>query len=239
MTPFPSPPSDLMASAMGGAGFLANATNMATNATSSADSSSQTKRAKKGAVVPNGAVRIFYSLKENPHAIISYADLVRQEQENLQQKSARLLVPSKTGGTTSPLRPSSSSSPNIKRSALSSAVEGQGNGSATVDSKDSTAMDIDQPEGEEDESEAEEEDDGAEDDEDEDDAEGEGEAEDEDDDDDPEEDDDEEEDSEARPREPKDFLEALTEKYANMDENGNEGEDEDEDEEVRYCLIAL
>ncbi|GJJ78591.1 hypothetical protein EMPS_10950 [Entomortierella parvispora] len=232
MTPFSSPPSDLMASAMGGAGFLANAAIATSNTTSSTDSpSSKAKRAKKGAAVPNGAVRIFYSLKENPHAIISYADLVRQEQENRQRQSSQLLVPSKTGGTTSPINPSSSSSPSIKQSATGAAVIGQGNGSAVTDSKDGTAMDVDQPEGEEDESEAEEEDDGAEDDEDEDDAEVEGEAEDEDDDDDPEEEDDEEEDSETRPREPKDFLEALTEKYANMDENGNEGEDEDEDEE--------
>ncbi|KAF8938351.1 hypothetical protein BGZ58_001083 [Dissophora ornata] len=92
-------------------------------------------------------------------------------------------------------------------------------------------MDIDPPEGEEAlvDGDSEAEDDDEEDDDDEDNEDG-TEAEDEDDDDDPDEEEDEDDDPESGRREPKDFLEALTAKYAGLEE-GNEGEDEDEDED--------
>ncbi|KAG0002303.1 hypothetical protein BGZ80_003415 [Entomortierella chlamydospora] len=179
-------------------------------------SSSTSSKVKKEVTPGNTTVRIYYSLKENPNAIISYTDLIRQEQKR--QRS------SKNGGNgTSSATPSQSSSYPLKNSKTA----GAGTSSKDAGQSSSTSMDIDPPEGEEalgdGDSEAED-DDEVDDDEDEEDAE----AEDEDDDDDPDEDEDEDDDPDSGRREPKDFLDALTEKYG---VEGNESEDDDEDED--------
>ncbi|KAF9093563.1 hypothetical protein BGX27_001587 [Mortierella sp. AM989] len=213
--PFPTPSTDLMASAMGGP-LLTSSPAAAGSATTSITSSTSSKVKNTPG---NGTVRIYYSLKENPNAIISYTDLIRQEQKR--QRSS-----SKNGGNGTP---NASSSATVSQASplKNSKVTGAGTGSKDG-GQSATSMDIDPPEGEEalgdGDSEAED-DDEADEDDDEDDAE----AEDEDDDDDPEEDEDEDDDPESGQREPKDFLDALTEKYGL--EEGSEGEDEDDDED--------
>ncbi|KAF9361747.1 hypothetical protein BGX26_012468 [Mortierella sp. AD094] len=221
--PFPTPSTDLMASAMGGPLLSSSpaASHPASN-TSLTASSSASSKVKKEITPGNSTIRIYYSLKENPNAIISYTDLIRQEQKR--QRS------SKNGGngtqnvTSSSATTSQTSSYPLKNSKTA----GAGTGSKDAGQSSSTSMDIDPPEGEEalgdGDSEAED-DDEADDDEDEDDAE----AEDEDDDDDPDEDEDEDDDPDSGRRETKDFLDALTEKYGI--EEGNESEDDDEDED--------
>lgn len=166
----------------------------------------------------DGTVRLFYSLKENPNAIISYSELLRQE-----QRRQRLATTKHHTTTTSPLRNSKVTSAHTQPSGPSS-----------------TAMDVDPPEGEkaegeealgEGDSEAEDEDDDEDDEENE--NEDDAEAEDEDDDEDP--DDDDDDDSPGTGS--RSFLDTLAEKY--VEENGNEGEDEDDEDEdddgeVRY-----
>ncbi|KAF9582894.1 hypothetical protein BGW38_010614 [Lunasporangiospora selenospora] len=164
-------------------------------------------------------IRIYYSLKENPNAIISYADLVREEQKKRREASSQERA-----------KGSLSASPNpLKNSKVTSTGSTTGSGAT----KDSSAMDVDPADTEdtrgdsEVEAEVEDEDSNSSDD-----NEG-GEAEEEDSDEEEDDDEgDEDEDDESRGRkEPRDFLEALAEKYAKLDENGNEGEDEDEDED--------
>ncbi|KAI8603783.1 hypothetical protein EDD21DRAFT_368140 [Dissophora ornata] len=257
--PFPSTSPDLMASAMGGslltsssgASVPFSSPSISHISPSSSVASSKTKK-DAASVAGNGTVRIFYSLKENPNAIISYSDLIRQEQRR--QRSAQLPPAKNDGNATTPSTLAAGATPNPTVSSSSSQststplknskVTGTATGnkdSGAAGQPTATNMDIDPPEGEEAlvDGDSEAEDDDEEDDDDEDNEDG-TEAEDEDDDDDPDEEEDEDDDPESGRREPKDFLEALTAKYAGLEE-GNEGEDEDEDEDdddkVRQCIL--
>ncbi|KAF9980758.1 hypothetical protein BGZ65_004710, partial [Modicella reniformis] len=221
--PFPTTSADLMASAMGGSLLsTSSASNASTNspvpASSSAVPSSKTKK-ELASSSGHGTIRLFFSLKENPNAIISYADLIRQEQKRQRMAQLQASSSSRIGGNAS--GPSALSTPTKNLSVKEAGATQSSTG----------AMDVDPPEGEEALGEADSE---AEDDEDDDDDEEENEegteAEDEDDEDDPDDDDDRDDDPEPGRREPKDFLDALTEKYAGLEE-GNEGEDEDEEED--------
>ncbi|KAF9360231.1 hypothetical protein BGX34_007884 [Mortierella sp. NVP85] len=214
-----------MASAMGGPLLSTPSTaNPSSSSPAAASSSSAHSKTKKelNSNSGEGTVRLFYSLKDNPNAIISYTDLIRQEQKR--QRASHLLSlssSSKNTGTTAPA-PSTASTPTKN--------QGAKDGSA-AQSSSSAAMDVDPPEGEEALGEADSEaEDDEEEEEDEDENEDGTEAEDEDDEDDPDDDEEGEDDPESSRREPKDFLDALTEKYAGLEE-GNEGEDEDEDED--------
>ncbi|KAG0084183.1 hypothetical protein BGZ92_010139 [Podila epicladia] len=167
------------------------------------------KKDRESTVPGDGTVRLFYSLKENPNAIISYSELLRQE-----QRRQRLATSKHHTTTTNPLRNSKVTSTHAQPSGPSS-----------------TAMDVDPPEGEkaegeealgEGDSEAEDEDDDEDDEENE--NENDAEAEDEDDDEDPDDDDD-----DGPGTGPRSFLDTLAEKY--VEENGNEGEDEDDEDE--------
>ncbi|KAF9305148.1 hypothetical protein BGZ74_011242 [Mortierella antarctica] len=167
------------------------------------------KKDRESTVPRDGTVRLFYSLKENPNAIISYSELLRQE-----QRRQRLATSKHHTTTTGPLRNSKVTSTHTQPSGPSS-----------------TAMDVDPPEGEkaegeealgEGDSEAEDEDDDEDDEENE--NEDDAEAEDEDDDEDPDDDDD-----DGPGTRPRSFLDTLAEKY--VEENGNEGEDEDDEDE--------
>ncbi|KAG0261208.1 hypothetical protein BG011_001249, partial [Mortierella polycephala] len=253
--PFPPTTSDLMASAMGNVLLASNSPSLngtASNATSTSASSPMASKFKNNtSTTANGTMRIFYSLKENPNAIISYADLVRQEQkrQRLVQLQAETAASSKNGGNAGNPHPTSSSTSGPLKNQKVTGTGAPGiqssnsNASATTSSSNakdadaaaqssSAAMDIDPPDGDEaigeGDSEAEDDDEA---DEDEDDNEEDAEAEDEDDDEDPEEEDDDDDDPESGRREPTGFLEALTAKYVGLEENGNEGEDEDEDED--------
>ncbi|KAG0367011.1 hypothetical protein BGZ54_004549 [Gamsiella multidivaricata] len=238
-----------MANVMGGSILSSSSTvNTPLSGAVSASLNSSSSKTKKDAnsASGSGTVRIFYSLQENPNAIISYADLIRLEQKR--QRAAQLQTsPLSKSGATATSSASTGVTPNVTGSSSTTAslptssplknskVTGTGAGASIKDVSQSstTAMDIDPPEGEEalGEGDSEAEDDDEEDEEEHDEENEDGtEAEDEDDDEDPDEDDEEEDDPESGKREPKDFLEALTEKYAGLEE-GNEGEDEDEDED--------
>ncbi|KAI1293420.1 hypothetical protein EDD11_008378 [Mortierella claussenii] len=242
-----------MATAMGTPLLSSNSANSSGGPLLASASSAITAKAKRaahaGSDSGSGTIRIFYSLKENPNAIISYTDLIRQEQRRQRAAQSQATQPSsKSGGppttststvsTNNTIGTSSStpgsqttSTPLKNQKVIGTGSTGSKEGGATAQSS-ATAMEIDPPEGEEalgeGDSEAEDDDEADEDDEDnEDDAE----AEDEDDDDeDPDDDDDDDDDPESGQTGPKDFLESLTEKYVGLEE-GNEGEDEDEDEE--------
>ncbi|KAF9915896.1 hypothetical protein BX616_005115 [Lobosporangium transversale] len=230
--PFPIPSNDLMATAMGGPLLSTTSSNVSSNNLTLASAVATTSaKAKKDvrAGSGTGTVRIFYSLKENPNAIISYTDLIRQEQKRqrmIQVQSSSL--PSKNNVT-----------PNIANSAPSTPLKNQktkeGGATTTQPSPSVSAMDIDPPEGEEAlgdveaDSEAED-DDEADEDEDENENEDDAEAEEEEGDEDPDEEENDDDDLDSARRGPKDFLDSLTEKYAGLEE-GNEGEDEDEDED--------
>ncbi|KAF9959848.1 hypothetical protein BGZ72_008622 [Mortierella alpina] len=223
-----------MATAMGGS-LAASGVNPAPSnglAASSPSSASPATATRQTST----SVRIFYSLKENPNAIISYTDLVRKEQKKQQRMTDLQTSVSKNGGNAASAGPNASSTQPTSLGPLKNQkVTGTGplgtSSASNNASKDisSTAMDIDPPEGEEalgeGDSEAEDDDEA---DEDDDENEEDGEAEDEDDD---EDEDEEEDDPDTGRREPKDFLDSLTEKYAGLEENGNDGEDEDEDED--------
>ncbi|KFH70712.1 hypothetical protein MVEG_03560 [Podila verticillata NRRL 6337] len=177
----------------------------------SANTSPIKKKDRESTMPRDGTVRLFYSLKENPNAIISYSELLRQE-----QRRQRLATTKHLTTTTSPLKISKTTGTHTNQSSGPS----------------STAMDVDPPEGEkaegeealgEGDSEAEDEDDDEDDDENE--NEDDAEAEDEDDDEDP----DDDEDDDGPGTEPRSFLDTLAEKY--VEENGNEGEDEDDEDE--------
>ncbi|KAF9207365.1 hypothetical protein BGZ49_000611 [Haplosporangium sp. Z 27] len=227
--PFPTPSADLMASVMGGPLPNSTTTSLPTNSSSLNPSTATSAKVKKENINHSGkgTIRIYYSLKENPNAIISYTDLIRQEQKR--QRSS-----SKNGSNAPQNVSSSSSSANASQSTSSplknSKSAGTGSSSKDTGLSSSTSMDIDPPEGEEalgdGDSEAED-DDEADDDEEEDDAE----AEDEDEDDDPDEDDDEDDDPDSGRRETKDFLDELTEKYGIEGENESDDDDEDDDED--------
>ncbi|KAF8970771.1 hypothetical protein BGZ46_010384 [Entomortierella lignicola] len=229
--PFPTPSADLMASVMGGPLPNSTTASLPTNSSPLNPSTATSAKVKKENINHSGkgTIRIYYSLKENPNAIISYTDLIRQEQKR--QRSS-----SKNGGNAPQnVSSSSSSSANASQSTSSSPLKNSksaGTGSSSKDTglSSSTSMDIDPPEGEEalgdGDSEAED-DDEADDDEEEDDAE----AEDEDEDDDPDEDDDEDDDPDSGRRETKDFLDELTEKYGIEGENESDDDDEDDDED--------
>ncbi|KAG0027352.1 hypothetical protein BGZ81_005688 [Podila clonocystis] len=205
--PFPTTSSSLMESVMGGGP-------MPTMPSASVPGSSNTspikKKDRESTVPRDGTVRLFYSLKENPNAIISYSELLRQE-----QRRQRLATSKNHSTTTNPLRNPKVTSTHTQASGTSS-----------------TAMDVDPPEGEkaegeealgEGDSEAEDEDDDEDDEENE--NEDDAEAEDEDDDEDP----DDEDDDDGPSTGPRSFLDTLAEKY--VEENGNEGEDEDDEDE--------
>ncbi|KAG0316981.1 hypothetical protein BGZ99_006565 [Dissophora globulifera] len=232
---------------MGGS-LLATSSNTSASSSSAASGLSSAPSSSKAKKNPhsstgNGTVRLFFSLKENPNAIISYTDLIRQEQGR--QRTAQSTSAKNGGNATLPstIEPASSTpgasastsssqtapAPPKNQKGTGTGVAGKEGGAAGPSS--TTAMDIDPPEGEEalGEGDSEAEDDDEEDDEEDDNEDG-TEAEDEDDDDDPDEEAVDDDDPESRRRGPKDFLEALTEKYAGMEE-GNDGEDEDEDED--------
>ncbi|KAG0200825.1 hypothetical protein BGX28_006211 [Mortierella sp. GBA30] len=239
--PFPSSSVDLMATAMGGPLLAASSgTNLtapnAVGSSSPSSASSATKSKKEASTTStNATMRIFYSLKDNPNAIISYTDLVRKEHKRQQRMTEQQTQAQKNSGNTSIAPNASTQSVPLKNQKVTGTGPDTLSGSNTKDTaitqSSFTAMDIDPPEGEEalgeGDSEAED-DDEADEDEDDNDNDEDEEAEDEDDD----EDDDEDEDDDPNGRrEPKSFLDALTEKYVRQDENGNEGEDEDEDED--------
>ncbi|KAI9235251.1 MAG: hypothetical protein BYD32DRAFT_62338 [Podila humilis] len=208
--PFPTTnSSSLMESVMGGS--LPTMPSATIPGSTSANTSPIKKKDRESTMPRDGTVRLFYSLKENPNAIISYSELLRQE-----QRRQRLATTKHLTTTTSPLKISKTTGTHTNQSSGPS----------------STAMDVDPPEGEkaegeealgEGDSEAEDEDDDEDDDENE--NEDDAEAEDEDDDEDP----DDDEDDDGPGTEPRSFLDTLAEKY--VEENGNEGEDEDDEDE--------
>ncbi|KAG0331079.1 hypothetical protein BG004_001834 [Podila humilis] len=217
-------PSSLMDSIMGGvpippspmsaltAAPSAPATTTATTTIATTASSIKTTDRE---VAKDGTVRLFFSLKENPNAVISYAELLRQEQQR-QRHTANKHQPT-----------SASVSASLKSTKGTTSLQTSNRASdLSISRPSNTAMDLDPSTGEENfvggESEAEDEDD---DEDDEDDNEDEAEAEDEDDDEDPD-----DEDEEGSPEtKPLSFLDSLAEKY--IEENGNEGEDEDDEDE--------
>ncbi|KAF9438609.1 hypothetical protein BGZ76_006508 [Entomortierella beljakovae] len=220
--PFPTPSADLMASVMGGP--LPSSTSSSSN--NNNNTTPSTNKSKKDNPSESSTIRLFYSLKDNPNSIISYSDLIRQDQKRQQLRSVQSL--SKSGGNNN-TSGSSSAAPSVSHSPLKNSKAT--NKDVTSGTQSSTAMDIDPPEGEEalgeGDSEAEDDDEAVDDDEE---NEEDAEAEDEDDDDDPDEDEDDEDDPESGPREPRDFLDVLTERYTGIEE-GNESGDEDEDED--------
>ncbi|KAG0340325.1 hypothetical protein BG000_000182 [Podila horticola] len=120
--PFPTS-SSLMESVMGGGPMP---TMPSATVPGSSNTSPIKKKDRELTVPRDGTVRLFYSLKENPNAIISYSELLRQE-----QRRQRLATTKHHTTTTSPLRNSKVTSAHTQPSGPSS-----------------TAMDVDPPEGE-------------------------------------------------------------------------------------------